>query len=114
MLTYNALCLQSNPLAHLDLIDYACQDLMISFAVGNKDAALSNFSPTTNMTVDIRGKCTLSNRWHGGLELLIRASSYQTVMSQFLIHGKCLYFQLDLTTIAIDKSSVYTNYYLCT
>ena len=47
--------IQPNPLAHLDLIDYACQDLMISFAVVNKEAGLSNFSPITNVTVAIRG-----------------------------------------------------------
>ena len=57
---YDALytCIQSNPLAHLDLADYACQDLLVSFAVGNKEAALSNFSPTTNVTVNIRGTHT--------------------------------------------------------
>ena len=71
MLYYPYVCIytQSNPLAHLDLIDYACQDLMISFGVGNKDSALSNFSPITNVTVDIRGKHTLSNCWLGVLEL---------------------------------------------
>ena len=47
--------MQSNPLANLDLIDYACQDLTVSFAVANSEAGLSNFSLTTNMTVDIRG-----------------------------------------------------------
>ena len=48
-------CIQPNPLAPLDLIDYICQDLMVSFAVVNKEAGLSNFSPITNVTVDIRG-----------------------------------------------------------
>ena len=54
-------CIQPNPTAHLDLIDYTCQDLMVSFAVGNKEAGLSNFSPIINVTVNIRGTCTLSN-----------------------------------------------------
>ena len=52
--------IQPNPLAHLDLIDYACQDLMISFAVVSKEAGLSNFSPITNMTVAIRGNQLLT------------------------------------------------------
>ena len=57
---YDALytCIQSNPLAHLDLVDYACQDLIVSFAVGNKEAELSSFSPKTNVTVNIGGTIT--------------------------------------------------------
>lgn len=53
--------MQSNPLANLDLIDYACQDLMVSFAVANNEAGLSNFSPTTNVTIDIKGIRTFIN-----------------------------------------------------
>ena len=47
--------MQSNPSSHLDLVDYACQDLMASFAVANNKAGLSNFSAVTNVTVDIGG-----------------------------------------------------------
>lgn len=35
--------LQADPFAHLNLADYACQELQVSFAVANT-AGLSNFS----------------------------------------------------------------------
>ena len=42
--------LQTNPFTNLDLADYACQDLLVSFAVGNVNG-LSNFSLPTQITV---------------------------------------------------------------
>ena len=42
---------QANPFEHLDLTDYACQELLVSFAVSNKEG-LSNFSTAISMTIN--------------------------------------------------------------
>ena len=42
--------MQLSPSVQLDLADYACQDLLVSFAVTNK-AGLSNFSLPAQITV---------------------------------------------------------------
>ena len=42
---------QANPFEHLDLIEYACQELMVSFAVSNR-AGISNFSMATSMIIN--------------------------------------------------------------
>ena len=42
--------LQVNPFERFDLFNYACQELLVSFAVSNK-AGLSNFSLPTLITV---------------------------------------------------------------
>jgi hypothetical protein len=80
------ICIQSNPLAHLDLIDYACQDLVVSFAVGNKEAGLSNFSPNASVTVDIGGThVTLSHTQRIGIcKFVPIKTSYEIVMIQTL------------------------------
>ena len=43
--------LQENPFAHLNLTGYACQELQVSFAVGNI-TGLSEFSPTTTIKIN--------------------------------------------------------------
>ena len=79
---YDALytCIQSNPLAHLDLVDYACQDLIVSFAVGNQEAALSSFSPKTNVTVNIGGTITYYLTYRELEFVNFYLSSYKIVM----------------------------------
>lgn len=47
----NAYVIQANPFEHLDLADYACQELLVSFAVSNKEG-LSNFSTAISMTIN--------------------------------------------------------------
>ena len=42
---------QANPFEHLDLTDYACQELLVSFAVSNKEG-LSKFSPAISMAIN--------------------------------------------------------------
>ena len=42
--------MQVSPFAQLDLADYACQELLVSFAVTNK-AGLSNFSLPNSLIV---------------------------------------------------------------
>ena len=42
--------MQATPFAHLNLTAYACQELQVSFAVGNV-AGLSEFSPTTSIKI---------------------------------------------------------------
>ena len=42
---------QSNPFEHLNLIEYACQELMVSFAVSNR-AGISEFSPAISVIIN--------------------------------------------------------------
>ena len=42
---------QANPFEHLDLIEYTCQELMVSFAVSNR-AGISNFSTAISMIIN--------------------------------------------------------------
>ena len=46
--------IQANPTSQLDLTDYHCQELLVSFAVVNQ-AGMSNFSLATQILVDIEG-----------------------------------------------------------
>ena len=48
---------QANPFEHLDLIEYACQELMVSFAVSNR-AGISNFSMAISMIIN-KGKLNI-------------------------------------------------------
>ena len=42
-----------NPYEHLDLTDYACQELLVSFAVSNSmSEGLSMFSPTISLIIN--------------------------------------------------------------
>ena len=43
--------MQATPFAHLNLTGYACQELQVSFAVGNV-AGLSEFSPKTTIKMN--------------------------------------------------------------
>ena len=43
--------IQANPFEHLDLIDYACQELLVSFAVSNVEG-LSMFSPPISLIIN--------------------------------------------------------------
>ena len=43
--------MQASPFAHLNLTGYACQELQVSFAVGNI-AGLSEFSPKTTIKIN--------------------------------------------------------------
>ena len=42
---------QANPFEHLDLTDYACQELLVSFAVSNMEG-LSMFSPEISLIIN--------------------------------------------------------------
>ena len=42
---------QSNPFEHLNLIEYACQEIMVSFAVNNR-AGISEFSPAISVIIN--------------------------------------------------------------
>ena len=54
---------QVNPSQHvLDLTDYACQELLVSFAVTNR-AGLSNFSAPQMITIE-GGKPYSISTWH--------------------------------------------------
>ena len=44
--------MQATPFAHLNLTGYACQELQVSFAVGNV-TGLSEFSPTAIIQVNM-------------------------------------------------------------
>ena len=48
----DATWMQENPFAHLNLTGYACQELQVSFAVGNV-AGLSNFSQKATIKVNM-------------------------------------------------------------
>ena len=48
-MAYNIM--QAGPFEHLDLTDYACQELLVSFAASNKQG-LSMFSPTVPLIIN--------------------------------------------------------------
>ena len=43
--------IQVSPFEHLDLADYVCQELLVSFAVSNKEG-LSMFSPAIPLIIN--------------------------------------------------------------
>ena len=43
--------IQASPFEHLDLADYVCQELLVSFAVSNKEG-LSMFSPAIPLIIN--------------------------------------------------------------
>ena len=51
MTSFNICMFQANPFEHLDLTDYTCQELLVSFAVSNMEG-LSMFSPEIPLIIN--------------------------------------------------------------
>ena len=106
---------QMNPFERFDLFNYACQELLVSFAVSNK-AGLSNFSLPTLITVyggeaisnshmNTTGPLVIIFIWPAHYKTLVRSSLY---WSDYC--GMFMVTDTIVTPLLIGRSSHYSLY----